>query len=479
VKSTVERLGPTKVKLSVEVPFDELTPSVDSAYKRIGRQVKVQGFRPGKVPPRILDQRVGRAAVLEEAVQEAIPQFYAQAVEANEVAVVSRPEVELDSFADGEPLVFSATVDVRPDIELPAYEGLPVTVDAVDVADDEVRQHLSSLQDRFAVLQTVDRAVTTGDYVLLDLSATADGEAVPGSEATGLSYEVGTGGLIEGLDDAVLGAAAGEARTFDAEIRFGEMTGKTATFTVTPTAVKVKDVPPLDDDFAKTASEYDTLAELEADVRSRVEQSRRLDQGVAARDKVLEVLLARADVALPESMVEVELEWRTRRLQEQLAAAGLTLEGFLESNGQTPEGLEAELRTGASESVKAQLLLDAIAVKEELSANEAELTDQVLRRAQRAGIDPSDYANRLVQQGQLGTLLAEIARGKALALVLEAAEITDSDGSKVDLSALRDDAPGTALLGGSAATDAALSGDDDDEEDHEGHDHDDHEGHHH
>jgi trigger factor len=477
VKATVDRLGPTKVKLVVEVPFDELKPSVDSAYKRIGRQVKVQGFRPGKVPPRILDQRVGRASILEEAIQEAIPQFYSEAVEQNEVAVVSRPEVELDSFADGEPLVFSATVDVRPDIELPAYEALPVTVDAIAVSDDEVRQQLSSLQDRFAVLQAVDRAVASGDYVLLELSATADGETVPGSEATGLSYEVGSGGLIEGLDEAILGAAVGEARTFDAEIRFGEMTGKTATFTATPTAVKVKEVPPLDDDFAKTASEYDTLAELEADVRARVEKTRALDQGVAARDKVLEVLLARADVALPESMVEIEVEWRGHRLQEQLGAAGLTLEGFLASNEQTEEGLEADLRTSASEAVKAQLLLDAIAVKEELQVNEADLTDQVLRRAQRSGISPDEYARRLVQQGQLGTLMAEIARGKALALVLESAEITDTNGAKVDLSALRDDAPGTALLGGSAATDAALAGHDDDDDDHDhDHDHGDHEG---
>ncbi|HVE98773.1 MAG TPA: trigger factor, partial [Mycobacteriales bacterium] len=262
MKATLEPLGPTKVKLNVEVPFDELTPSLDSAYKRIARTVKVQGFRPGKVPPRILDQRVGRAAVLEEAIQEAIPQFYGAAVEEHKVAVVSRPEVELESFADGQPLVFTATVDVRPDIDLPAYDALPVTVDDVVVPDEEVDENLGKLQDRFALLSGVERPVEDGDFVSLDLIATVDGETVPGSEAAGLAYEVGSGNLVEGMDEALVGAAVDDTRTFDAEIGFGELTGRTATFAATVRSVKVKQVPALDDEFAQTASEFDTIAEL-------------------------------------------------------------------------------------------------------------------------------------------------------------------------------------------------------------------------
>jgi trigger factor len=440
VKATVERLGPTRVKLNVEVPFEELGPAVDSAYKKIAQQVRVQGFRPGKVPPRIIDQRVGRAAVLEEAVNDAIPHFYSAAVEEQSVAVISRPEVELDSFSDGAPLVFSATVDVRPDIELPDYEKLPVTVDAVVVTDEEVDAQLSTLQDRFAVLQNVEREVQDGDFVLLDLSGTVGGEPLEGADATGLSYQVGSEGLVDGLDAALLGAAVGESRTVDAEVHFGPHAGSTATFTATVRAVKVKEVPDLDDEFAKTASEFDSIAELRADVRARAERMKRLEQGVQARDRALEVLMDRTDVALPESLIEVELDWRRHRIEDQIAASGITMEQFLSANEQTEEDLESDLRTGAADAVKAQLVLDAIAVKEELSVTEAELTDQVVRRAQRAGVAPNEFAQRVVESGSLGTLMAEIARGKALATVLESAEITDTAGERVDLEQLRDDA---------------------------------------
>ncbi|HVF18716.1 MAG TPA: trigger factor [Mycobacteriales bacterium] len=471
MKATLSEIGPTKVKLNVEVPFDELKPSLDEAYKRIGRSVKVQGFRPGKVPQRILDQRVGRAAVLEEAIQDAIPRFYGAAVEEHKVAVISRPEVELDSFADGEPLVFSATVDVRPDIELPAYDALPVTVDDVVASEEEIAENLAKLQDRFATLSGVDRAVENGDFVSLDLIATVDGETVEGSEAAGLAYEVGTGNLVEGLDDALVGAAVDDTRTFDAEIAFGDHAGKTATFSATVRSVKVKDVPALDDEFARTASEFDTIAELRDDIRTRLERIRRLEQGVQARDRALEVLLARADVPLPESLVDAEVGWRMQRLHQQLEQAGLEYEAWLESTEQTAEGVDSEIRTSASEAVKAQLLLDAIGVKEEIGVSEAELMDQIVRRAQRSGVGADVLAQRLVQSNQLSGLMAEIVRGKSLALVLESAQITDASGRPVDLSKLEDDGPGEAAAGvESAAVDPALFEDEYDD-DHEGHDH--------
>ncbi|HEV2890401.1 MAG TPA: trigger factor [Frankiaceae bacterium] len=470
MKATVEPLGPTRVKIDVEVPFEELAPAIDTAYKRIARQVKVQGFRPGKVPPRILDQRVGRSVVLEEALNDALPKLYRAAVDENDVAVVGQPEVELTAFADGEPMTFSATVDVRPDVLLPDYEGLPVTVDAVDVTDDEVEQQVTALQDRFASLKTVERPVRDGDFVVIDINATdPNGDPIEGSEATGLSYEVGTDSLITGIDEAVVGASAGELRKFQAEIQFGVHAGTTATFHVTVTAVKEKEAPPLDDDFARTASEFDTIAELRADVRARIERIRRLEQGVQARDRVLEALLERVEVPLPESMVETEAEWRVQRMQQQVAEAGMTLEQFLADSGQTEEDLRNDARGGAEQAVRAQLVLDAVGVKEELGVNEAELTDQVVRRAQRAGMSPDELAQRLVRQGQLPALMAEIVRGKALALILESAVVTDTNGARVDLSQLQDEGP-------SAAVDAALE---DDEHDHEDHDHGDHEGHDH
>ena len=467
MKATVENLGPTRVKLNVEVPFEELAPAIDTAYKRIARQVKVQGFRPGKVPPRILDQRVGRGVVLEEALNDALPKLYRAAVDEHEVAAVGQPEVDLTSFADGAPLTFTATVDVRPDINLPDYEGLPVTVDAISVSDEEVDQQLGSLRDRFSTLRTVERPAANGDFVVIDIHATdAEGERIEGSEAAGLTYEVGTDSLITGIDEAVAGASPGDLRTFQAEIQYGVHAGTTATFHVTVTAVKEKESPELDDDFAKTASEFDTIAELRDDVRARIERIRRLEQGVQARDRVLEALLERTEVPLPESMVEAETDWRVQRMAQQVSEAGMTLEQFLADSGQTVEQLRADAREGAEQAVRAQLVLDAVGVKEEIGVNEAELTDQVVRRAQRAGMGPDELAQRLVRGGQLPALMAEIVRGKALALVLEHAKVTDTDGKPVDLSNLEDDAP-------SAAVEAAREEDEHDH-DHEGHEHHDH-----
>ena len=467
MKATVEPLGPTRVKLNVEVPFEELAPAIDTAYKRIARQVKVQGFRPGKVPPRILDQRVGRGVVLEEALNDALPKLYRAAVDENDVAVVGQPEVDLTSFADGEPLTFTATVDVRPDIMLPEYEGLPVTVDPVTVTDEEVDTQLESLRDRFATLKTVERPAQNGDFVVIDINATdANGDPIEGSEATGLSYEVGTDSLITGIDEAVVGASAGDLRKFQAEIQYGVHAGTTATFHVTVTSVKEKEAPALDDEFATTASEFETIAELRDDVRTRMERIRRLEQGVQARDRVLEAVLERVEVPLPESMVAAETEWRVQRMNEQVQQAGMTLEQFLADSGQTVEQLQADARTGAEEAVRAQLVLDAIGVKEELGVSEAELMDQVVRRAQRAGIGADELAQRLVRQGQLPALMSEIVRGKALALVLESAVVTDTNGERIDLTTLQDDGPSPVVT-------AALE-DDGHDHDHEGHEHHDH-----
>ena len=246
MKSSVETLGPTQVKLSVEVPFEELTPAIDAAYKKIGRSVKVQGFRPGKVPARILDQRVGRPAVLEEAINDALPKLYTEAVEQAEVKAVGRPTIDVEKFEDGEPLLFNATVDVRPVIELPAYDALAVTVDDADVTDEQLNEQLSNLQDRFATLVAVERDVQTGDFVTLDIGATLDGEQVEGTQATGLSYEVGSDSLMPGVDDVLVGAAVGDPKSFDTDLQYGEHTGRTAQVQVTVQGVKVKQMPDID-----------------------------------------------------------------------------------------------------------------------------------------------------------------------------------------------------------------------------------------
>ena len=447
MQASTEALSPTRVKLTVEVPFAELTPSLDRAYKKLAQQVRVQGFRPGKVPPRILDQRLGRGAVLSEALDDALPRFYSDAVEQTSIVPVSRPEVDVTGFGDNEPLVFTAEVDVRPEVELPTYTGIEVSVDEVAQGQEEIDQQLSLLRDRFAVLRSVDRPVADGDYLSIDLSATVDGAPVPEADTSGLSYEVGHElrnhghEMVVGLDAALIGLREGESRTFTTRLVAGEFADRDAEVTVTVKSVKEKDLPALDDDFAQTASEFETLAELETSIRDRVRRVKLMEQGIEARDKTLDALLDLVEIPLPQSMVDAEAEFRTTQLDEQLANAGLNRENYLESEGKTEDELTTEVREGAEKSVKAQFVLDAIADAEELGVAEAELTQQLFSRAARLGISPDQYAQQLVQNGQLPLLVAEVRRGKALALVLESAVITDVAGNTVDLEALREDVP--------------------------------------
>jgi trigger factor len=436
MKSAVETLGPTRVKLTVEVPFDELQPAMTAAYKKIGQQIRVKGFRPGKVPPRLIDQQVGRGAVLEQAVNDALPSFYGNAVREQEVEILGHPEIEVTNFADGEDLVFTAEVDVRPDIELPEYDGLPVSVEDADVADAEVDEQLQGMRDRFATLATVERAAAAGDYVSIDLAATVDGKPVEDAAASNLSYEVGSDALVPGLDDAITGLSAGDSKEFETQLRTGAEGGSSATATVTVRAVKEKQVPDLDDDFAQMASEFDSLDELKADLRERLGRVKALTQGVQAREKVLEALLQRVEVPVPEHVLGDEVEYRMKDLEHQLEHAGLSKADYAESEGQSVEELDAGIKENAAKAIRSQFVLDAIARKEELGVDESELTEEIVRRAARAGVRADAYAQQVVNAGALGSLMADILRGKALALVMERAEITDASGRKVDLDKL-------------------------------------------
>jgi trigger factor len=436
MKSAVENLGPTRVKLTVEVPFEELKPSLDSAYKKIGQQVRLKGFRPGKVPAAMIDQYVGRAAVLEEAVNDALPRLYGEAVRENDVNILGHPEIEVTEFNDGDQLVFTAEVDVRPEIELPDYDGLPVTVDDAEVDDATVEEQLEGLRERFATLKGVERAVQAGDYVSLDLSATVGGEPIEDATASNLSYEVGSDSLVTGLDEALVGLSAGESKEFETQLRSGDHGGESAVAAVTVKSVKEKEVPALDDDFAQTASEFDTIAELREDIRERLSRIGRLQQGVQARDRVLEVLLERVDIPMPEHVLGDEINYRKQSMDQQLQAAGITKEAYAEMEGRSVEEIDTELEEGARNAIRAQFVLDAIAGKEELQVAEAELTDQIVRRAQQAGMRADQYAQQVVQSGQLGALMSEVLRGKALAHVLEHATITDASGRPVDLDSL-------------------------------------------
>lgn len=431
MKTDVETLSPTRVRLTVEVPFDELDSSMQSAYRKVAQQVSVPGFRPGKAPAKIIDQRFGRGVVLNEAVNEAVPQLYGQAIEEKSVYTLGQPDLEVTKLEDGEQLEFTAEVDVRPDIEVPDYDGLPVTVDDAEVGPDDVEERLGDLRERFASLKGVERPAQDGDYVSIDLSATADGEVLEDAQASGMSYEVGQGSLIDGLDDALRGMSAGESSTFGTEL-VGERAGQDAQVAVTVQSVKEKDLPELDDEFAQLASEFDTIGELRADIRGNLESEKRSGQATQARDRALEGMLSRTEIPVPEVSLNNELERRHGSIDQQLESAGINREQYLQIQNRAEEDFKEEVEEGAEDSVRSGFLLDALAQKEELQVEESELSDQLIRTAGEMGVQPQQLAQQLTQSGQVGMLVSDVLRNKALALLVEHAKITDESGRPVD-----------------------------------------------
>ena len=439
MKSAVENLSPTRAKLTVEVPFEELKPSLDAAYKAIAQQINVPGFRRGKVPPQVIDRQVGRGAVLNEAVNDILPKKYAEALQEAELEPLAQPEVEVTKLDDNELLEFTAEVDVKPTIDLPDYAGLEAEVDDAVVTDEDYDQQIQAMRERFGTLSDVERPAQDGDFVTIDLVATQDGEPVEGAEVSGMSYQVGRGGMLDGLDEALTGLSAGEEKTFTSQLVGGDLVGQDVDVTVKVSQVQEQELPELDDDFAQMASEFDTLAELEADVRERLANGKRLEQAAAARDAVLEALLEKVEVPLPETMVTEELNARRQSMEQQLAMAGLTMEKYLEDEGQTIEEFEADLERRVRDAVAAQFLLDEIAKKEEFGIEQQELTEHMLRRAQQSGQDPQEFVNHMFEHNHVPELVQEILRGKALAKLVEAAVVKDASGNVVELKNLRPD----------------------------------------
>lgn len=450
MKSAVETLNPTRVRLSIEVPFEELKDSLDAAYKKINQQVTVKGFRKGKIPARVIDQRFGRGAVLEEAVNDALPKFYTDAVNEAELNVLGQPEVDITELKDGETLNFTAEVDVRPAIEIPDYSGIEVEVDAVEVTEEDVEKAVEQLRERFASTSPVERAAEDGDVVTLDLQAKVDGEVLEDGVAEGVSYTIGSGELLDGIDDAVKGLEAGGEATFASELKGGSAAGKEAEVTVKVSQVAARELPSLDDEFAQLASEFDTLEELRADSRKRLENMKQYDQATQAQERVLEKLLEIVEVPVPEKLLEDEINTRKHNLEHhQLGQMGLDLEKYLEIQGKTVEEFDAETKEAAVKGIKTQFVLDELVSKEKLNVNQEELTEHLMRRAASSGMSPDQFAQAVVQNNQVQLLVGEVARGKALALVVESATVKDTNGEVVDLD---DDEDETEAEGSAEAT---------------------------
>lgn len=431
MKTDVEELSPTRVRLTVEVPFEELKPSLDHAYREVGRQVRIPGFRPGHVPRQVLDQRVGRGAVLEHAINEAVPELYAKAVREAQVSALGQPEVEITRLDDGTDIAFTAEVDVRPAFEIPDLSALQVTVDDADVSPDQVEEYLGALRERFASLRAASRPAQAGDFVSIDLAAEVDGKPVEDAQASGVSYEVGSGTMLDGLDDALAGMSPDETATFTTELAGGELAGSQAEVTVTVRSVKVKDLPELDDDFAQSASEFNTVGELRASTRQQMEAMRKAGQAGQARDRAIEELLSRIDMPLPEVLVEHETEHRRESLQRDLDQAGLTMESYAEGRQVSVADLEKEISDDVRRSVKARFILDQLAEQEELGIEQEEIGQYITQLAYQQGVSPDQFASQLTSSGQLGAVVADVLRSKAADLLAERVKVTDESGRPV------------------------------------------------
>ncbi|MFI0357618.1 trigger factor [Actinomadura sp. 9N407] len=464
MKTDVEELTPTRVKLTVEVPFDELKPNLDKAYKEISQQVRIKGFRPGKVPAPLIDKYVGRGAVLQEAVNDALPELYGRAVEETEIFVLGQPEVEVTELDDGNQFAFTAEVDIRPKFEIPDYDGLEVTVDDAEVGDEQIEEALGNLRERFASLTAANRPIEEGDFATIDLAATIDGEEIEDASTTGYSYEVGSESAIEGLDAALLGLSAEESKTFTSTLVGGERAGEEAEITVTAQSVKVKNLPEPDDDFAQMASEFDTIDELREDVRTRLARQVRLQQISDARDKALEALLERVDIPLPDKVVTEEIQRREQQLDQQLQMAGMTRADYLKDEEKSEEDFETEIAEAARLAVKGGFLLDQLAVQEELEVQNEELSEYVVSQAMQMGVQPQQLAQYLTENDQLPAIVSEVLRSKSLNLLVEHVTVKDESGNEIDVEAVRRELSGDTgetVQAAESETAEAAEGDDD------------------
>ncbi|TAM64302.1 trigger factor [Mycobacterium sp.] len=435
MKSTVEQLSPTRVRINVEVPFSELEPDFQRAYKELATQVRLPGFRPGKAPAKLLEARFGREAMLDQVVNEALPARYGQAVAESEVHPLGQPEIEVTKKEYGEELAFTAEVDIRPKLTLPDPGSLTISVDPIEVSDDDVDAELQSLRTRFGTLTGVERPVADGDFVSIDLSATINGEEVPGAAAQGLSHEVGSGRLIAGLDDALVGLSVDESREFTAQLATGEHTGQDAQVTVTVKSVKQRELPEPDDEFAQLASEFDTIEELRSSLRDQVGQTKRAQQAESVRDAAIDTLLEQVDIPLPEAIVKAQVDSAIHNALHSLNHDESKLEEVLAGQGKSREEFETETRTAAETDVKRQLLLDALADELQVQVGQDDLTERLVATSRQYGIEPQQLLAYLQENNQLPAMFADVRRALAIAEVIRAATVTDTAGNTVDTDA--------------------------------------------
>ena len=432
MKTNVEKLSDTRVKLNVSVPFDELGQEIDQAYKAISQQVNIPGFRRGKAPRQLIDARFGRGPILEQVVNDMLPTRYEQALAENDLNPLGQPEIEVTKIEDNDVVEFTAEIDVRPEIKVPDFSKIEVTVPELKVDDEAVDAELDSLRERFGELKDTKRKMKTDDFAVIDLEASIDGEKLDDASAEGLTYRVGADDLMKGLDTALRGMKTGEDNEFETEIQYGENKGKKATVKVHVQQTKERKLPDLDDEFVQMASEFDTVDELRESTREQVEENAKAKQAADIRDEVLKAALAQVEFALPESIVDEQVHNQLHQLLGQMAHDENALAQLLEAQGTTREEFDKESRKQAEESVRTQLFLDAVAEEEQPEVSQQELTDHILFTAQSYGMDPNQFVAQLQQSGQIANLFSDVRRGKALAAAISRTSVKDEAGNKVD-----------------------------------------------
>lgn len=439
MKTTVERINPTRVKINAVVSPADFKPALDHAYEHIAEQVNIPGFRKGKVPAKILEQRVGRPAIMAHAINDGLNDFYAQAMSEHKLTPLSSPSADVKQSPDENTwegdLIVEFEVEVRPEIKLPNIKGMKVVIDEAKVTDKEINEELDNLRARFGALRTVSRAAKKGDFVKINLNAVIDGKTIDTAE--NISYEIGSGKMLDGLDEALDTLTADETTTFKSKLAGGDNAGQEAEITVTLVEVQERELPKADDDFAQLASEFDTLADLKADLAKQLESAQIYSQGIQARDILMEDLLKAVDVPVSQESVDEETN---RHLEG---------EGRLQDDAHRAEVNEQNIRT-----FKIQMILDAIAEQEDVKVSENELLQFLFMNAQQYGMEPNEFIKAIQESGQMNGFVGEVRRRNALSVVLEHAKVTDKKGKEIDI---------TAYLKSDVDLDAV--------DDHEGHNH--------
>lgn len=468
MRTTVEPLEGNKVKLSVEVDEQEFDKAIDAAFRKIAHEVRIPGFRPGKAPRRVLEARFGKDAARQQALQDSLPEYYVQALVDNDIDAIASPELDITAGQESGPVAFEATVEVRPQIRVPGYDGLQVTIPSPLVGDAEVDAQVDRMRNAFATLSEVDRQAHPGDHVKIDIAGTIDGEAVAGLTADDYLYEVGVKAVVPELDDHLVGAGAGDVVEFTAPVP-GSDEGKEIAFRVAVKAVNEKVLPEADDEWASTASEFSSVAELREDIRKRMAMMKRVQSHLAMRDQVVKALVELVDDEAPQPLVDTEIQRRIDDLAHRLSHQGATIDQFLAATGQSEQELIGQYREAAEESVKADLALRSVADAEGIEADDSDLDAELERLATRFKMKAKDVRKQLERTHQMPALVSDVRKTKALTWLMERVSVVDDEGHAIDRKDLElsDDELGEA----EAQAELLDQDHDHDHDDHEGHDH--------